>query len=320
MTTPFNRYVKEKIVAKNKEKKEKGKEEEEENKEKIRVNPEDSETKEDIKPSSQDVQPTEEREKRDIGELVKLSLKDLRKIEEKMKNGTNLDEQDIRTLYANILNPKTIFDKKDLMKKMKKLQKEREFGGKIKDDLACILNTTTDHISVTKKRALSGDIVCHYGDLDLRELTIAADLKLPEIVVGDLDLGKLTTTEGLNFPDIITGGLILERLKTAEGLKLPEHVGNYLDLKHLTDAEDLKFPETVGGNLILRKLRIVEDVELPDIVDGYLDISGLTTLAGITRWPSHINIILYISASASLPKKSRVFLKKKYPGKVERWY
>jgi len=110
----------------------------------------------------------------------------------------------------------------------------------IKDDLSYALDIPKEQISTTKEEALKGDINYHYGSLDLRGLTSAEGLTLPQSVGGSLDLEGLTSAEGLTLPQSVGGGLDLRGLTSAEGLTLPQSVGGYLYLQGLNHDEKNK--------------------------------------------------------------------------------
>ena len=126
----------------------------------------------------------------------------LQTVQEKIGRGDTLDTQNLKTLYADILNPKDEFTP-DTKKLMKILQKERRSERRIRGDLADIFNIDEDHISLTKEEVLSGDIKYHYGDLDFDDLTTAEGLNLPDTVGGDLNFRELISTEGLKLPKTV---------------------------------------------------------------------------------------------------------------------
>ncbi|MEI6169694.1 MAG: hypothetical protein WCP56_01705 [Candidatus Saccharibacteria bacterium] len=154
-------------------------------------------------------------------------------------------------------------------------------GRDIKADLSSLLDLPQEQISLTKDEALSGGIVYHYGDLDLRSLTSAEGLTLPQSVSGNLILNNLTSAEGLTLPQSVGGYLILNNLTSAEGLTLPHSVGGGLDLYSLTSAEGLNLPQFVGGYLDLYSLTSAEGLTFPSSVDGYIDLSSLTSAEGL---------------------------------------
>ena len=295
MTTPFNRYVKERFAAKKKE--------EEENKENIRVNGEDSKTEEDTgtstkyyitdesnseyKPESE----TKEIEKTEA-EVFKPSWQDLQEIKEKMENGTDSPEQDFKTLFGSFVNHDTSDSEQELTEEL--LQKRYPEGRQV---LASIFNTTEDRVSFTKKEAQSGDIVCHYGKLHFENIENVKDLKLPSIIMGDVYFWDFTLAEGLELPETVSGDLIFFKLNSTNGLKLPNDVGGNLNLWYLETAEGLELPNNIGG---------------------WLNFWYLPTLRGITRWPSYIKGGLYVSEKLS--EQDKAFIENKYPGQIEYRY
>jgi hypothetical protein len=172
-------------------------------------------------------------------------------------------------------------------------------GRNIKADLSSLLDLPQEQISLTKDEALSGGVVYHYGDLDLRSLTSTLGLNLPEFVGGDLDLSSLTSAEGLTFPTSVGGSLDLRSLTSAEGLTFPTSVGGELILFNLTSAEGITLPQIVGGGLSLRSLTSAKDLALPQSVGGNLTLYSLTSAEGLT-FPQSLdgNIDLSVLTSA----------------------
>ena len=119
------------------------------------------------------------------------------------------------------------------------------------------------------------------GDLDLRDLTNAEGLVLPEKIGGYLDLRGLTSAEGLVLPEKIGEYLDLRGLTSAEGLVLPKEIGESLYLNSLTNAEGLALPEKIGGSLNLEGLISAEGLVLPEKIGGYLNLDGLTSAEGL---------------------------------------
>ncbi|MFO0862900.1 MAG: hypothetical protein U0516_04230 [Candidatus Saccharibacteria bacterium] len=148
-------------------------------------------------------------------------------------------------------------------------------------DLAFTLDVQPEQISLTKEEALRGNILYHYGYLDLSGLTSTEGLQLPETIGGNLNLSGLTSAEGLQLPETIGGYLDLSGLTSAEGLQLPETIGGGINLRSLTSAEGLQLPETIGGYLDLSGLTSAEGLQLPETIGGYLYLSGLTSAEGL---------------------------------------
>ena len=172
------------------------------------------------------------------GEKWRVQMQDMKRlatIHLKNKRGEELSKEDLRFLYE--IDGKIHQTGYSRDPRITEILKGRD----VKDDLSLVLNVSKEQISITRKEALRGNIKYHYGDLNLRGLTSAEGLKLPESVGGYLDL---------------------RGLKSAEGLKLPESVGGYLDLSGLKSAEGLKLPESVGGNICLDSLSSVEKENL----------------------------------------------------------
>ena len=173
-----------------------------------------------------------------------------------------------------------------------------------KEDLAYLFNIDSSRISLTKKEALRGNILYHYGNLELSDhlhlkdeslvllrkvarylnlgnLTSANGLVLPKQVGGWLDLRSLTSADGLILPEKVDGGLDLRSLTSAEGLVLPKQVDGGLDLRSLTSAEGLVLPEQVSWGVNLSSLTSAEGLVLPKKVGWELNLSSLTSAEGL---------------------------------------
>ena len=179
----------------------------------------------------------------------------------------------------------------------------------IKKDLAFLFNCNENQISLTKEEALSGNIIYHYGNLDLSSLESAEGLVLPEVIngflylnnlesaeglvlpkkiKGYLALSRLTSVEGLVLPNEINEGLYLCGLESAEGLVLPEKINGELNLGGLKSAKDLVLPKEFNGTLVLRGLTCAKDLVLPKEINGNLDLRGLTSAKDLVL-PKEIN-------------------------------
>jgi len=110
--------------------------------------------------------------------------------------------------------------------------------------------------------------------------------KLPkklEYVGGYLELRSLTSAKGLVLPETVGGSLDLDSLTSAKGLVLPETVGEYLNLSSLESAKGLALPKTIGGNLVLDSLTSAEGLVLPKTIGGYLILDSLTSAEGLEK-------------------------------------
>ena len=166
-------------------------------------------------------------------------------------------------------------------------------GRNKKQDLVKIFECREDQISLTKKEALTGDIVYHYGDLDLSTRTDLKSVTLPETIEGYLDLSSLTDLKNVIFPKTIGDTLDLSSLTNLKKVTLPETIGGNLDLSSLTSLENVILPETIVGNLDLSFLINLENVTLPETIEGSLDLSSLTSLKGVIL-PKAIGDNLYL--------------------------
>ena len=168
----------------------------------------------------------------------------------------------------------------------------------VRKDLTLVLDCKEKNISLTEEEALNGNIIYHYGNLNLRSLTNAEGLKLPDEIRGDLDLRSLTSAEGLKLPDKIEGDLDLRNLTSAEGLKLPDEIGFSLYLDGLTSAEGLELPDIIRGALHLTNLTNAEGLELPNEIGVNLDLRSLTSAKGL-KLPDKIGVNLDLRSLTS---------------------
>ena len=160
-------------------------------------------------------------------------MKMLTYIYTKWKNGGDLSKEDLRFLY----------EIDDIIIGFG-YQKDPRIGEIIEDrnkreDLSFIFDCSLEQISFTKEEVLRGNIIYHYGNLDLRSLTSAEGLKLPETVNGGLYLGSLTSAEGLKLPETIGGYLDLGSLTSAEGLVIPDELNcRVVECPYVNDSLD----------------------------------------------------------------------------------
>ena len=200
----------------------------------------------------------------------------LTSIDKKVKKGAKLTKEDLRFLYE--IDGKIDGFGYDRDPRIKEIKSNRDNC----EDLAKIFNCTKNEISDDKNAVLSGKkLVYFYGNLDLRGLTSAEGLVLPQNVVGNLNLRGLTSAEGLVLPQSVGGYLCLDGLTSAEGLVLPQNVGGDLDLSGLTSAEGLVLPQNFDGRLDLSGLTSAEGLVLPQNVGGRLCLRGLTSAEGL---------------------------------------
>ena len=261
------------------------------------------------------------------GEQYKQRTEDmtyLTDIDRRKEEGEELTKEDLRFLYE--------IDRKIESPGYQQDPRIQEIVGDrdIKQDLVHILNCREDQISLTEDEALSGDIVYHFGDLDLRDLTEAKGLQLPREVGGSLGLSGLKEAKGLQLPRKVGGHLFLNGLKEAKGLQLPKEVGGSLglsglkeakglqlpremrgslDLSGLKEAKGLQLPREVGGDLNLRGLTTAEGLQLPREVGGDLNLRGLTTAEGL-QLPRKVGGYLYLRDLTTAEKER---IQKEYP-------
>ena len=229
------------------------------------------------------------------GEDYLETIEDQKKLAEiyiKHLNNQELTKEDLRFIYEIDREIKGFGYNKD--PRIEEILRQRD----IKKDLVYIFNTTEDRISLTREEALKGDIIFHYGNLNLSSLKSAEGLKLPKKIGGYLDLSSLESAEGLKLPKKIGGSLYLSSLKSVEELELPEEIGGNLDLRSLESVKRLKFPKKIGGSLILSSLKSVEELELPEEIGGGLNLSSLESVKRL-KLPKKIRGYLNLSSLKS---------------------
>ncbi len=240
-------------------------------------------------------------------------MRKLTKIYKKNKNKEELTKEELTFLYE--INNKIKGFGYDEDPRIEEIKNERNNKRK---DLANVFNCEERQIALNQDE-INEDTIYYDGDLDLRYLTSAEGLVLPQSVGGDLYLSSLTSAkglvlpqsigdtlylssltnaEGLEFPQRIGGGLYLNNLTNAKGLVLPQSVGGCLDLSGLTSAKGLVLPQSVRGCLYLSSLTNAEGLVLPQSIGGYLDLSGLTSTEGL-ELPQSIGGSLYLDSLTS---------------------
>ena len=220
-------------------------------------------------------------------------MKRLTLIDKKVNNNQDLTKDELRFLYEINYQIEGFGYQKD--PRIEEIIAKRD----IKTDLSFVLDCKPEQISTTKEEALKGDIKFHYGNLNLRNLTSAEGLTLPETINGNLNLRNLTSAEGITFPKTINGNLDLSSLTSAEGLILPDTINGSLDLRSLTSAEGLVLPYTIDGNLDLSSLTSAKDLVLPDTLYGNLDLFRLVSAKNLNLpYTINGNLDLYYLTSA----------------------
>ena len=112
---------------------------------------------------------------------------------------------------------------------------------KIREIISQYLDCRPDQISFTDEEALSGgDIVYHYGELDL----------------------DIESDEGLILPLSIEGYLNLGNIKSIENLILPQSISQFLNLRRLKSAKNLFLPQSINGCVFLQDLESIENLDL----------------------------------------------------------
>ena len=230
------------------------------------------------------------------GDEYKKKVKDMEMltyIYTKHENKGELTKTDLRFLYE--IDDKITGFGYARDPRIEELLQERN----VRKDLTLVLDCKEKNISLTEEEALNGNIIYHYGNLNLSSLTSAEGLKLPDEIRDDLYLSGLTSAEGLKLPDKVGGVLDLNSLTNAEGLKLPNEIGGSLWLEGLTSAKGLKLPDEIRDGLYLSGLTSAKGLELPDEIEGDLNLSGLISAEGL-KLPTEIGGNIYLTSVESL--------------------
>jgi phage protein U len=204
-----------------------------------------------------------------------IDMKRLTEIERQSKEGEEISKEDLRFLYEIDRDIEGFGYDED--PRIQELLDERE----MREDICFILDCEPEQVSTTNEEAFSGDMLFHYGDLNLRDAASVEGLTFPKHVHWTLWLSDVTSVKGAVLPDVVGGSLILQNLASMEGVMLPEKVGGNLVLNALTSAKGLKLPKVIGEGLFLRNLTSAEGLVLPDSVGEHIDLSGLTSADGL---------------------------------------
>lgn len=154
--------------------------------------------------------------------------------------------------------------------------------------LSCIFECNPNQISLNNDEAISGNIIYHWGDLDLRELELFEG-NLPKYVCGEVYLNNLKSLQG-NFPEYVGGHLSLESLESYEG-NFPEHVGDDLWLSSLKSFKG-NFPKYVLGYLYLESLQYFKG-NFPEPVGRFLHLRSLKSFEG--KLPEHVGDVVVLN-------------------------
>mgnify|MGYP004513558271 CR=1 FL=1 len=224
-------------------------------------------------------------------------LQNFTKIYSKWTNKEDLNKNDLKFLYELEHKINFIGYKND--DRINEIINTRD----IKKDLSKIFDCDIEQISLTREEALKGDIIAHFGNLDLSDLDDITDIKLPKYILGnlylsnlksfknnilpsyvlcDIDLGNIKSAENIIFPEYVGGSLYLNSMESFKNIKLPTVVGRYLSLDSITSLKETKLPKSIGVTLSLTELKSLEDVELPKFIGANIRINNLTEMKNVT--------------------------------------
>lgn len=172
----------------------------------------------------------------------------------------------------------------------------------IKKDLSIIFDCDIEQISLTRKEALKGDIIAHFGNLDLSDLDDITDVKFPKYILGnlylnnlkklkntilpsyvlyDIDLGNIKSAENIIFPEYVGGCLYLNSMEIFKNIKLPTIVGKSLGLDSVINLSGTKLPKSIGVTLGLTELKSLENVELPKFIGANIRIDNILEMKNV---------------------------------------
>ena len=171
----------------------------------------------------------------------------------------------------------------------------------IKQDLAKLFDCSETQISLTKEEALQGNILYHYGDLNLGDSTTLNGVILPRKIKGYLRLFKVTSLKDVTFPKEIGGDLELRELSSLAGVTLPEKIGGFLNLPKLTKLEGVTLPKKIGDSLCLGGLIKLKGIVFPKEIGGNLELGNLTSLEDVI-FPEKIGGSIFLSKLTSLSR------------------
>ena len=188
-------------------------------------------------------------------------------------------------------------------------------------DYSLIFNVKEEEIALSQEEWLNNPkkFKVLSGNIDLRSLTSADGLVLPQHVddyidlsslasaerlvlpqhVGDyILLGSLVSADGLVLPQYVGSNIDLHSLTSAEGLVLPKYVGASIGLDHLTNAERLVLPQHVGNSIVLHSLTSADGLVFPENIGGFIDLHSLTSAKGLVL-PQHVGGRIDLSSLAN---------------------
>ena len=192
----------------------------------------------------------------------------LTKIDYKVQKGFELTKEELRLLYEIDNNIEEFGYEKD--SRIEQIINKRN----IKRDLAYIFDCKEEEICLGGDLPKDKTIKVYWGSLDLRNLTNANRVTLPEYIGGSLHSRKLTSANGVTFPKCIGGSLYLDNLTSAKGLIFPKYIGEDLWLCHLASVEGVTLPEYIGGSIDLNNLTSAEGLKLPSNFNIYNQLSA----------------------------------------------
>ena len=224
-------------------------------------------------------------------------MKQLTKIEEKVKKQGKLTKEELLFLYEIEDIIEGFGYEKD--SRIDEIRSQRN----VKHDLATIYDVSEENIATSlsdfdhrkvvvyygdlsyssKLNGKLGDLKAIFGDADFEKLRTVEGLNNLQKIDGAASFGFLTTAEGLNNLEIIGGNLFFSFLKTAEGLNNLKTIGGYAYFDSLTTAEGLDNLETIGGNALFRRLTTVEGLNNLKTIGGNADFKRLTTVEGLNN-------------------------------------
>ncbi len=216
-------------------------------------------------------------------------MKFLTQIYQKWENKISLGRDELRFLYE--IDGKIRGFGYDIDPRIQEILDAKDKNAKRKD-LVFIFGCNPNQISFNENEALSGGIIYHWGNLDVRDIESFRG-KFPKYIRGYLDLKSLKSYKG-DFPKHVGGNLHLICLKSYKG-DFPKYVGGTLNLESLESFEGA-FPEHVGGDLDLESLQSYKGY-FPKYVGRHLWLNSLESFKG--NFPEYVGEYLNLESLES---------------------
>lgn len=188
-------------------------------------------------------------------------MKDLTKLEQKMKANEPLSKEDISLLYEIDHTVNGFGYNRD--PRLEELRATRD----VKQDLMEYYDCTEENIGTQISDFVHKDVVIYFGDLSARKVAIPEHLQSLKMVKGLLDFGGETSASNLCNLECIDGSAWFKNLTSSEGLEHLHNINGSAYFNNLEDLSGLRNIKSVGGFALLTKYS-----------DEYLDVTDFLKL------------------------------------------